>query len=190
MHYWGDDWFENNGNDLYNAIDFIETYLHKHHISVCGKEKYGTYRDEFLHFWDGGLYQILFSYRCYIGTWNFKKYPKIQKCVNKIHHFIYYTLDCGTPKSTEGESFEDYSKKYENRKWKGVQHYSKKIGLLDLVHKYQAYHYNKAFQLACKKWPNVIDELICDINGYKMIKPCKWGNVDGEEIHKKYWKVI
>ena len=42
MHYWGDDWFENNGKDLYAAIDFVENYLRKHHIGICGKEKYGS----------------------------------------------------------------------------------------------------------------------------------------------------
>jgi hypothetical protein len=23
-----------------------------------------------------------------------------------------------------------------------------------------------------------------------MVKPCKWGNIDGEKIHKKYWKTF
>ena len=50
--------------------------------------------------------------------------------------------------------------------------------------------YNKVFQLACKKWPNVVDELIVDIDGWEWIKPCKWGDVDGEAIHDKYWKKI
>jgi len=36
----------------------------------------------------------------------------------------------------------------------------------------------------------VIDELICDIDGYEMIKPCKYGNIDGVEIHNRYWKRI
>lgn len=166
MHFWEDDWFKKNGDDLYNAIDFIETYLRKHGIGVCGKEKYGTYRDEFLHFWDGGLYTAIFGYRCYIGTFN--KYPKwLENIVNKIHHFIYFTLDRCVIRP-----FTNFTKIHK------------------LVFNYQAKHYNKAFQLACKKWPNVTDELIVMVNGYQLIKPCKWGNVDGEEIHKKYWKSI
>lgn len=188
MHYWGDEWFKLNGKDLNDAINFIEKNLRKYHIGVCGKEKYGAYEDEYLRFWNGGIYEILFGYRAYIGTWNFNKYLYLQKFINKIHHFIYHKIDQGTPSKKENESFEEYSKRYEKRNWKGLIHYSKKIGLLDLVHKYQAKMYNKVFQTACKKWPNVIDELIVDIEGYKMIKPCKWGNIDGEEIHKKYWK--
>jgi hypothetical protein len=190
MHYWGDEWFQKNGNDLNNAIDFIETYLTKHHIGVCGKEKYGTYRDEYLRFWSGGLYEILFGYSVYIGTWRFKNYPKLQSLINKIHHFIYYKVDCGTPEKRENESFEEYSTRFKNRKWKGLQHYSSQIGLTKLIQNHQAKHYNKAFQLACKKWPNVKEELIVMVDGYKMIKPCKWGEVDGEEIHNKYWKKL
>lgn len=173
MHIWGDEWFEKNGDDLYAAIDFIENNLVKYGIGVCGKEKWGCYRDDFLRFWNGGLYEILFGYRCHIGTWSFSKYPRIQKLIDKFHHWTYFTLDLGT--------------KWCGGKWKGLCHYSEKTGLLKLVHKYQASMYNKTFQLACKKWPNVIDELISDIDGYRMIKPCKWGNIDGQTIHDKYW---
>lgn len=164
MHYWGDEWFEKNGNDLYEAINFIEKNLRKHQIGVCGKEKYGTYRDQFLNFWSGGLYDLLFGHRCYIGT--FRKYPKwIGAIIDSIHRFIYYKLD-----------------------YHVICPINRKLGLEKLVHDYQAKMYNKTFQLACKKWPNVITELIVDIDGYEMIKPCRWGNVDGTSIHNKYWK--
>ncbi|MDO4465568.1 MAG: hypothetical protein Q4C49_00970 [Bacillota bacterium] len=76
------------------------------------------------------------------------------------------------------------------RIWLGLIHINNKIGLTKLVNKFQAYQFNKTFQLACKKWPNIIDELISDIDGYEMIKPCKWGDVDGTEIHNKYWTTI
>lgn len=188
MHCWGDEWFQKNGNDLNNAIDFIEENLHKYGIGVCGKEKYGTYRDEYLHFWNGGLYEILFGYRVWIGSHRRYKWSWLGELVNKIHRFIYYRLDYGCPKTIEGESLKDNSTRFKNRKWKGLIHYNSKIGLTKLVYNYQAKMYNKVFQLACKKWPNIIDELIVMIDGYKLIKPCKWGNVDGEEIHKKYWK--
>jgi hypothetical protein len=191
MHFWGDEWFKKNGDDLCNAIDFIEKYLRKHRIGICGKEKYGCYRDDFLNFWDGGLYTILFGHSCYIGTHNNYKWKWLKEFVNKIHHFIYYKLDLGLVTSYQkGEPYEDYCKRIEKRFWKGFQHYSQKIGLLKLVQDHQAKHYNKAFQLACKKWPNVKDELIVMVDGYKMIKPCKWGDVDGEEIHNKYWKKL
>lgn len=210
MHYCDYDWFENNGKDLYDAIDFVEHFLRKHHIGVCGKEKYGTYRDEFLRFWDGGIYQILFGNRVRIGT--FHKYefkenendkfikqkkwfnkeisPKIVKFVDKIHHFIYFKIDLAVPHIPEGTNFNDFVLYYNKRKWLGLTHYSKKIGLLNLVHKHQANIYNKAFQLACNKWPIVQDELIAYVSGYRMIKPCKWGNIDGVKIHNKYWTKI
>ena len=188
MHYWGDEWFEKNGKDLYDAINFIEDYLRKHHIGVCGKEKYGTYRDEYLRLWNGGIYSILFGHRGYVGTYHRYKCEWFKDIVNKIHHFIYFVIDEGhTINQREGESFEDYSKRYSNRKWKGLTHFNYKIGLTGFVQKIQAKYYNYAFQIACKKWPNIIDELIVDVEGYKMIKPCKYGNIDGEEIHKKYW---
>lgn len=166
MHCWGDEWFEKNGDDLYNAIDFIDQRLRKCGIWVYSKEKYGSRRESVLSFWNGGLYLLLFGYRCWIGT--HKVYPQwLSKIVNNIHHFIYYTLD-----------------------YKVLCPLSRKIGLTKLVQKWQASQYNKAYQLACKQWSNVIDELICDVEGYMMIKPCKWGNIDGEEIHKKYWKSV
>ena len=86
-----------------------------------------------------------------------------------------------------GESLDQIAERYKNRKWKGLCHYSEKIGLVKLVHKFQEFGYNKTFQIACKRWPNVIDELISDINGYQMIKPCKWGDINGQVIHDKYW---
>lgn len=212
MHMWGDDWFEVNGQDLYSAIKFIEDYLHKHNIGVCGKEKYGTYRDEYLHFWDGGLYSILFGYRARIGTFNSYRFkltkeekenetfwktkfnknvsPKIVEFINKIHSFICFKLDEAIPDISKDTPFEEYDYYYNKRKWKGLKYYNGKIGLIKLIQKYQAYHYNKAFQLACKKWPHIQDELIVMVDGWEMIKPCKWGNIDGEVIHKKYWKTV
>lgn len=191
MHCWGDEWFEKNGTDLYNAINFIEAYLRKHHIGICGKEKYGTYRDEYLRFWNGGIYEILFGYSARIGSWRHYKWEWFQKFVDKIHHFIYFTIDEGnTITQREDESFEDYCKRYDSRIWKGLCHVNTKIGLTGLVHKIQAKYYNYAFQKACKKWPNVVDELIVMVDGYKMIKPCKYGDIDGEEIHEKYWVPI
>ena len=88
MHYWGDDWFENNGNDLYAAINFIEDYLRKHHIGICGKEKYGSFRDEYLRFWDGGIYEILFGYSCFIGTYRHYKNEKLKKAAAAIDEYI------------------------------------------------------------------------------------------------------
>lgn len=190
MHYWGDEWFEANGNDLYHAISFIEKRLRKFGIGVCGKEKYGTYRDEYLQFWNGGLYQILFGYRAFIGPFGLNKYPRFKQFMQVLHTFIYNKVDYATPKIPKDTPWEDYHTYFEKRIWLGLIHINKKIGLTKLVNKFQAYQFNKTFQLACKKWPNIIDELISDIDGYEMIKPCKWGDVDGTEIHNKYWTTI
>ena len=190
MHTWGDEWFEQYGGDLNAAISYIENYLHKHHIGVCGKEKYGTYRDEYLRFWNGGIYQILFGYRVYIGT--YKRYPWqwLENFVNKIHNFIYFKIDLGVVDKKDNETTEEYFERCKKHWWKGLCYINTKLGLLDFVHKRQAKYYNYAFQKACKKWPHLVDELICMVDGYKMIKPCKYGDIDGEEINKKYWVKI
>jgi hypothetical protein len=52
---------------------------------------------------------------------------------------------------------------------------------------YQAQIYNYAIQRACKKYPNIIDELVADLDGYELVKPGIFGPVSGEEINKKYW---
>jgi hypothetical protein len=187
MHEWGDEWFENNGEQLYAAINFIESFLRKHHIGICGKEKWGCYIDEYLTFWNGGIYQILFGYRVHIGSFHKYKNPKLDQIINKIHHWIYFILDNGIKSKKKDETVEEYVKRVEKRWWKGLCHITEKIGLKKLVNDYQAKMYNKAFQLARKKYPMVQEELISDLYGYKMIKPCKWGNVDGEKIHNKHW---
>jgi len=66
----------------------------------------------------------------------------------------------------------------------------KKTRILNLIWWYQSKVYNCVMQKMCKRYPNIIDELIVDIDGYKMIKPGIFGKVDGELIHNKYWKII
>lgn len=163
MHYWGDEWFEKYGSELYSAITFIEKRLCRHRIFVCGKEKWGCYRDDFLHLWDGSIGDVFIGYRPTYREW----YEKLFYYIDK--HLI------------------PYKKTQFGWLYCGLSDFNRAIGLVKLVQKWQAYQYNKTFQLACKKWPNIVDELICDIGGYKMIKPCKWGNVDGVVIHNKYW---
>jgi len=180
MHKWGDTWFNEHGKHLYAAISEIESYLHRHHIGICGKEKWGCYRDEYLQFWGGGIYQILFGYRMYIGHSHYKglyRFRWFSRFIDSIHKFIYYKIDGG---NMTCDVF----------MWKGLCYYMKKTRLYRYIIKQQEKHYNYAFQIACKKYPDVIDELICDIDGYEMIKPCKYGDIDGEEIHNKYWKKI
>jgi len=65
-----------------------------------------------------------------------------------------------------------------------------KTGLHRLGIEYQSFIYNYAIQKMCKKYPHLVDELVSDLDGYKMVKPGIFGNIDGEKIHKKYWKII
>ena len=188
MHEWGDEWFQAHGADLYEAIKYIETNLRKHHIGVYGKEKFGCYRDDYLRFWDGGLYEILFGYRGYIGSYVNYPFDWMKNISNAFHRFIYQIVDNGYTSCKKDTLVKEMGKQYSNRTWRGLCFYNAKIGLTKLVREHQAKMYNKVFQKACKKWPDIIDELIVDTAGYYMIKPCKWGNVDGELIHSKYWK--
>ena len=168
MHYWGDDWFKKHGKEFYNAIGALEYRIRKWAFcGVYGKEKYGTYRDEYFRMWDGGLCQILFGYRVtYQNNWFMKL----------INHIDMYLIPV------------------KKTKWgwirRGLTHLNWKIGLTKLVHKWQAKQINKAFQITCKEYPDVVDELIVDVDCYELIKPCKWGDVDGTKIHNKYWKTV
>ena len=134
-------------------------------------------------------YTAIFGHRGWVGSYRRYQWDWLKKFVDKFHQFLYYTIDLGQIEPWKiTETYDEYVKRVQNRKWKGLCHYSQKIGLTNLVIKHQEKHYNKAFQLACKKWPNIKDELIVMVDGYALIKPCKWGDVDGTEIHKKYWK--
>lgn len=71
-----------------------------------------------------------------------------------------------------------------------VRPLTKYTGLLWLATRYQEFIWNSAIQIACKKYPNVIDELVMDMYPYMIIKPNMFGDVDGEKIHNKYWKTL
>lgn len=165
MHEWGDQWFKEHGDHLYSAIDALEKRIRKWALMpVCGKEKYGTYRDEFLSFWDGSIGSLFCGYRIWWGAnWWTKLWFKLD------HYLIPYR------KSQFG--------------WLrgGIADFNRLIGLVRLVNWWQARRLNKAFQVTCKEYPDVIDELVMDTDCYRCIKPCRWGDVDGEAIHRKYW---
>jgi len=63
------------------------------------------------------------------------------------------------------------------------------IRLNKLVWWYQAQIYNYAIQKMCKKYPNIIDELVSHLDAYKCVKPGIFGKIDGTVINKKYWKI-
>lgn len=169
MHYWGDDWFKEHGDNLYKAISVLENRMRKWaKVGVCGKEKWGCYRDDFLTFWDGGLSQIFYGYKCWWGggSWH-------ERLVHAIDHSLipYRKTKFGWLKV-------------------GLTDFNRLIGLRKLVNWWQAKQLNKAFQITCKEYPDVAEELVMDVDCYKIIKPCRWGNIDGEEIHNGHWKPL
>lgn len=62
-----------------------------------------------------------------------------------------------------------------------------KTRLYKIVIWYQAIVYNYAIQKACKKYPNIVDELVSDLDWYQAVKPGIFGKVDGTEIHNRHW---
>lgn len=64
------------------------------------------------------------------------------------------------------------------------------LKLHKLVQLYQGLVYNYAIQQACKKYPEIIDEIVADLEGYELVKPGIFGKIDGIEIHNKYWKTL
>jgi hypothetical protein len=68
MHYWGDDW--KYWDMLNRAINEISDDLRHYHIGHYPKEKYGTMRLDFLHYWDGTIHGWFYPSRCCVrGIW-------------------------------------------------------------------------------------------------------------------------
>ena len=167
MHKWGDDWFRKYGNEFDRAIyDFEQRIKKWAKCGVCGKEKYGTYRDDYFRMWDGSLSVLFFGYKAF-------RHSKFENLVWKLDHYLVPV------KKTQ---FGWYKV--------GLANLNRTIGLVKLVNKWQARQLNKAAQITCKEHPDLVDELLMCVCFYKCIKPCKWGNIDGEAIHKKYWKPL
>lgn len=167
MHYWGDEWFQKYGETFYKAIDVFEERIRKWaKCGVYGKEKYGRYEDEYFRMWDGSLSVIFFGYKMFRDGWLENLVYRIDNRLIPIKKTQFGWLRAG------------------------VADFNRWIGLAKFVNKWQARMLNKAAQITCKEYPEVVDELLMDVCFYKCIKPCKWGSVDGEEIHKKYWKTV
>lgn len=61
-------------------------------------------------------------------------------------------------------------------------------GIGYLFYRWQCLVYNYAVQKMCKKYPEITDEIVADLDGYELVKPGIFGPVCGTTIHKKYWK--
>lgn len=152
-HYWHDDWFKKNGEDLNNAIYYCMDFWKRWgRIGSHGKEKYGRFRDH-PWLWDGGIWSLVFPGYVWVrpGFWS----------------WIYYNIDL-----------------------EFLIPFTTKIGIHRLGLWYQSKIYNYAIQKMCKKYPNIVDELVADLEGYEMVKPGIFGPIDGKAIHNKYWKSV
>lgn len=66
--------------------------------------------------------------------------------------------------------------------------FTKYSGLHRLGLWYQGQVYNYAVQKMCKKYPEITDELVADLELYHLVRPGLFGPICGTTIHKKYWK--
>lgn len=64
------------------------------------------------------------------------------------------------------------------------------LKLYKLIQWWQFQVYNYAVQQACKKYPEIVDEIVADLDGYELVKPSIFGKIDGKKIHNKYWTTI
>lgn len=71
-----------------------------------------------------------------------------------------------------------------------IKPFTKYTGLHTLGLWYQKQVYNYAIQKMCKKYPEITDELVSCLDGYKLIKPGIFGKICGKTIHNKYWESV
>lgn len=161
MHFWGDKWFEEHGKDLWAACDEINRTCYNARIYGGVKEKYGCLTDDIFGFFDGSWYHFL----------------KRKYGMPKFFRWLEYGL-VPVGKSEFGWRFV------------GIAHLNDRIGITSLVRKIQARKLNKTIQLLCKRYPEITDEIVSNLFFYPIIKPCRWGDVDGEEIHNRHWETL
>jgi len=67
MHFWGDEWFEKNGKDFADAVEYADKHLRVYgRMNVYVKEKYGTLRVQGYLSWDGMLHSLIYPGHPYI----------------------------------------------------------------------------------------------------------------------------
>lgn len=71
-----------------------------------------------------------------------------------------------------------------------VRPFTKYTGLHKLGVLWQKTVYNYAIQKMCKKYPEITDEIVSDLDGYEMVTPGIFGKVCGKTIHGKYWVTL
>lgn len=186
-----DEYSERYYDELYDVIAELKAGFRKYNLHIYVSEKNGYVRDEVIQLWDGGIFLPLFGYCVSVDTYSKKgllKYDWVRDACNRFRRFIRYKVDKGIIPMREGETLQEYSDRSERRWWKGICHISEKTGLLKFVNDRKADKINRVFQEVCKRHPNLIDSIIRDLDCYPCIRPSKWGDTDGEKIHKKFWK--
>lgn len=68
--------------------------------------------------------------------------------------------------------------------------FTKWTGIRRLFRWWQRQVYNYAIQKMCKKHPHIINEIVSNLDGYRMVKPGLFGNVDGTAIHSRFWRIV
>ena len=174
IHFWGDGWA--GWDELRAAINEMQPYIRKSRVLVYDKEKFGTYRFDIEHMYDGTLKSIIqpsynkdFTWSAY-NVWAYKHMPKLYSffrkyicvSVNKILHYI-SAVDRALSKLVP-DSFISWVR-------------SKQLHML-----------NKGFQEVLLKHPSIVHEFVSDVDCWEHIKPFGDYIVDGSVIHNMHWK--
>jgi len=68
-----------------------------------------------------------------------------------------------------------------------IKPFTKHTRLLNIGRWWQRQVYNYAVQKMCKAHPDIIDEIVADLEAYRMVRPGIFGPIDGTVIHNKHW---
>lgn len=167
MHSIGDKWYQAYGNDLQDAISWIQTEMKKAHIFYESRVCNGLNDVSAVSFWNGGLFELIYGcvlhsraeYRHYSCKW-------LEKLACSFRNWLRFTVDK-----------------------KVVCPFTYWTGIHTRVLEHQVDEYNRIYQEAVKKWPYLKEELILgDECGYMWIKPGDYGDVSGSRLYRQYWK--
>ena len=130
-------------------------------------------------------------------------YKAIHECgevLRKARVFVYdkekfgsYRCDIlamwdGTIRHALGKYSVRFNDKWYDKLDRGFAKVMKALGIVKLINRMQEKKVNSEFQKIYLRYPDVVNELVSDIDMYEWIKPCKEGGVDGTFIYNKYWK--
>lgn len=143
-HEWGDEWFEQYGKELDTAIaEFSHRVKHEAKIFAYIKEKYGTMRVDVLSYWTGGLHPLVYGHRVFIGdSWFARLLWRIDTCFFPIERttFGWYKV--------------------------GLTHLLYKLGITQVVNKWQRKKLQKIWLETANKYQNVKSEILYEYNFY------------------------